>query len=215
MPVYVALAMQPIRFRIHRRGSRLLRLSDLAVVQLQEEGGQAEHPLAVASRMFFDSMQVSGGLALLAANLPMSLRPLICRLSHAISPLSGPLNRSLDVIFAATQQMVEAYAAAHPELDVDATPDRAILQRGYGRRVLEEGAVPTEHSLIAHMLRAHNKCAPPPPPTPRACRCTLHRRSRDECIPFGDTDGAGTWWMAKQRRVLHDPERRHPDARVL
>lgn len=122
-------------------------------------GAGAQHELAAASRTFFDSMRVSGGLSLFATNLPVALRPFICRLSYHLSAHSAPLNRALDVIFAATQQMVEAYAAAHPELEVEARPDAEILQRGLGQKVLEEGAVPSEHSLIAHMLRCHNKCA--------------------------------------------------------
>lgn len=124
-----------------------------------QDGGGGQHELAVAARSFFDSMQVSGGLALFAANLPRVLRPLICRLSYLFSRHSRTLNASLDVIFAATQQLIEAFAAAHPELGVDAPADPDILQGGLGRKVLPEGTVPSEHSLIAHMLRSHNKCA--------------------------------------------------------
>eukprot|EP00892_Ulva_mutabilis_P000879 jgi/Ulvmu1/10792/UM069_0026.1 len=152
---YVQQATLAVSFKVSFGTDMLPDGDDAGAPELAD----APHPLAIATRLFFDSIQPSGGFALFAANLPPALRPLICRLSYLFSAQSAPLNRALDVIFAATQQMIEAYAAAHPELEVAAPPDRAILQRGFGRRVLADTAVPSEHSLIAHMLRCHNKAS--------------------------------------------------------
>eukprot|EP00892_Ulva_mutabilis_P007313 jgi/Ulvmu1/4954/UM206_0006.1 len=113
--------------------------------------------LVEAAEAFFHMVNMTDWFALAYLNLPDWTRPALCLLSSFLNAEAGRFNASLDTTFAIVQQLAEAYAAAHPELDVDTTPNKALLGKGFGRKLLKDGLVPSNDSMLATFLRTKNK----------------------------------------------------------
>lgn len=122
---------------------------------------QAE-PLIEAAEAFFHMIKMTDLYALAYLNLPDWTRPMLCWLSSFFSNEAARFNASLDTTFSIVQQLAEQYAAAHPDLGIDATPDEALLGDGLSKKVLEDDLVPSEDSMLANFLRTKNKFVPPP-----------------------------------------------------
>lgn len=113
--------------------------------------------LTEAAEGFFHMTKMTDHYALAYLNLPDWTRPLLCWLSSFFNSEAARFNASLDTTFAVVQQMAEAYAAAHPDLGIDATPDKALLGDGLGKKLLEDSLVPSDDSMLAQFLRTKNK----------------------------------------------------------
>eukprot|EP00892_Ulva_mutabilis_P007307 jgi/Ulvmu1/4949/UM206_0001.1 len=113
--------------------------------------------LVEAANAFFYMVNMTDWFALAYLNLPDWTRPALCWLSSFLNTEAARFNAGLDINFAIVQQLTDAYAAAHPELCIDATPDKAVLGNAFGKKLLETDLVPTEDSMLAAFLRTKNK----------------------------------------------------------
>lgn len=115
-------------------------------------------PLIEAAEAFFHMIKMTDVYALAYLNLPSWTRPALCWLSSHLNCEAPRFSASLDTTFAVVQQLAEAYAAAHPELGIDATPDKELLGAGLGLRLLEDGLTPSDGCMLANFLRTKDKC---------------------------------------------------------
>jgi len=94
-------------------------------------------------------------------NLPDWTRRALCWLSSHLNVEAARFSSSLDTTFSIVQQLAEAYAAAHPDLGIDTTPDKGLLGDGLGLRLLEDDLTPSDDSMLANFLRTKDRCKPP------------------------------------------------------
>jgi hypothetical protein len=120
--------------------------------------GEGETLVFRAVRLFFKHTNFADGWALGSLLLPRWLLPVYYWVVSFLNPDAAAINESMDIIYAATWQMVKAYCEHHPELKADVELDKDIMGAGLHLKPLPEGLVPSEESLIANLMQARNKC---------------------------------------------------------